>query len=195
MLFSNQQTESGSDSTKALKDESGAHQRTVISQTERGSDSTKALKDESGAHRRTVVSQTESGSDSTKALKDESGAHRRTVITVPGDKTIAEWTPGCLYEVRAEKQGNDTLRACFDFDPNECFIATGIMQATEILKSGTPVFVTLSAARDRWAAGTLSRISDGRYYVQLRTGLECAKGGKPGLWVGADGLVAPVEGD
>ena len=170
MLFSNQQTESGSDSTKALKDESGAHQRTVISQTERGS-------------------------DSTKALKDESGAHRRTVITVPGDKTIAEWTPGCLYEVRAEKQGNDTLRACFDFDPNECFIATGIMQATEILKSGTPVFVTLSAARDRWAAGTLSRISDGRYYVQLRTGLECAKGGKPGLWVGADGLVAPVEGD
>lgn len=164
-------------------------------QSESGSESTKLPNDGSGAHQRMVISQTEGESDSTNTLKDESGAHRRTVIAVPGDKTLAEWTPGCLYEVRAEKQANGTLRACFDFDPNECFISAGIMQGTDILKSGMPVFVTLGAARDRWAAGTLSRISDGRYYVQLRTVLECAKGGKPGIWVGADGVVALREGD
>jgi len=162
-------------------------------QTESGSDSMKALKDESSAHR-----MVESGSDGMKALKNESGAHQRIVIAIPGDKTLAEWTPGCLYEVRAEKRGDGALRTCFGFDPNECFIAAGMKQRTagdDKLKSGAPVFVSLSPARDDWAAVTLSAVTGDRYYVQLDTGLECAKGGKPGLWVGADGVIASEKLD
>ena len=78
------------------------------------------------------------------------------------------------------------------FDPNECFIAAGITHGTEILKSGTPVFVTLSATRDRHgglSSGSVTVLRSAPY------GLECAKGGKPGLWVGADGVVAPREGN
>jgi hypothetical protein len=163
-----------------------------------GSDSIKALKDEPSAHQGTVIRQTESGSDSTKVLKDDAGADLHTVIAIPGDKTLAEWTPGCLYEVHAEKRSDGALRTCYRFDPNECFSAAGMMQRTvgdDKLKSGAPVFVSLSPARDRWAAGTLSAVTGDRYYVQLDTGLECAKGGKPGLWVGAGGVIASENAD
>ena len=57
------------------------------------------------------------------------------VITIPVDRTLAEWTPGCLYEVQAEKQSNGTLWTCSTFDPNECFIA-GIEYAGYIRHDG-----------------------------------------------------------
>jgi hypothetical protein len=102
------------------------------------------------------------------------------------------------HEVYADKQGDGALRTCYRFDPIECFLAAGTMQRTvgdDKLKSGAPVFVSLSPARDRWAAGTLSAVTGDRYYVQLDTGLECAKGGKPGLWVGAGGVIASENAD
>jgi hypothetical protein len=120
------------------------------------------------------------------------------VLAIPGGKTLAEWTPGCLYEVHAEKQADGALRTCFGFDPNECFIADHITQpttGTDKIKAGTPVLVSLSPARDRWAAGILSAISGDRYYVQLDSGLECAKGDKPGLWVGADAVILSYKAD
>ena len=187
----NQQTESGSNSMKAPEDASSAPQTTVESRSQ----NTKAPKDQSGPHQRTVSSQSESGGDNTKAVNDELAVHQRMIIVIPGDKTLAEWAPGCLYEVRAEKQASGAWRACFGFDPSECFVADAVLQLSNTLHSGTAVFVTLSAARDRWAAGTLSTISDARYYVKLDTGLECTTGGKPGVWVGADGVIAPRKTD
>jgi hypothetical protein len=117
-VFGNDLTDGGSGRAKAPQDESKAFQRVIASQTEGESYSTKARKDESGAHQRIVISESNSGSENTSPLRDESGADQRTVIAVPGDKTIAEWTPGCLYEVRAEKQADGAWRACFGFDPN-----------------------------------------------------------------------------
>jgi hypothetical protein len=89
LLFGNHQTNSGSGIEKAPQDESDPYQHVIASQTESGSKSTKALK-EIGPYQPEVISQTGGGSDGTKALKDQSGTHQRMVIAVPGDKTVAE---------------------------------------------------------------------------------------------------------
>jgi hypothetical protein len=141
--------------------------------------------------------QTESGSEGIKTPRDGASVHKGMVITIPGDKTLAEWTPGCLYEVRAQKESNGTLRACFGFDPNECFIAAGALQQTtegDNLKLGTPVFVYQPIC-NCWAAGTLLRFSGSRRqsHVELDTGLACVTSST--LWVDTAAVIALQKAD
>ena len=79
-------------------------------------------------------------------------------------------------EVRAEKQGDGALRTCYRFDPNGGYLAAGTMQRTGGDGEAEGGKLVLFYVR-RWAI-TLSAVTDHRYYVQLDTGLECAKAGQ-----------------
>jgi TIR domain-containing protein len=115
------------------------------------------------------------------------------VFAIQGGKTIAEYPqrPGCLYEVHVEKQANGALQACWTFAPAECVTAAWMTQRTAgiDLKSGMPVYASLTPTRDRWAAGTLKSVISGKCYVRLDEDLACG-GGQPELSVGCEAVIA-----
>jgi hypothetical protein len=119
----------------------------------------------------------------------------RLVVGVADGKTIAEWTPGCAFEVQTERRADGKLWACYTFDPGECFVAR-LADAGRSKKPptvGQSVFVSLTAARDRWAAGTVKQTDGQRFYVEVRSGLQCSSPEKPALWANVENIVAAPQ--